>query len=424
MTGMIMSIISTVVLVLLIFVVYHNNNEISKLNNNATNINQYIKKGEVNDEHIFKSNTNIMNYLKSRDGMKQELEVLKQKVKANTDKNTEQDNRLAKNDTVDREQNRKINHIRDTYRSDMNYLVNLSFTEVQKHFPGVSNDDNLKAFRELLYQYVLLSLKDYSTFLPDYDLDKFINVYGAEVAFILSESIYKYKIYNSFDEFPKVSLFKNEIVKELKDPVKLDFLIKTYFPRLFNYIESNNELLFYRIKQSTPTFVSFAGSDEFVKLIMKDSAIDLNKINPAIRKYLFVDLPVYYTKNLYHNSEQSSYVSEIDEYMIRLSLDSCPTLGIFYNTWKLYNIVKKPNNNLIIETEKTKLFSKLISNNSIFKRIYLDKVDEYNVQVAKMKCDLPILPTEYKTMYEAEEVQFPKKESANVSFFQQFASQN
>ena len=109
MSEMLMSIMSTVVMVLLIIVVYHNNNEISKLNNNASNMNQYIKKGEVNDEHIFKSNTNIMNYLKSRDGMKQELEVLKQKVKSNTDKNTEQDNRLAKNDTVDKEQNRLIN---------------------------------------------------------------------------------------------------------------------------------------------------------------------------------------------------------------------------------------------------------------------------------------------------------------------------
>lgn len=417
MSEMLMSIMSTVVMVLLIIVVYHNNNEISKLNNNAANMNQYIKKGEVNDEHIFKSNTNIMNYLKSRDGMKQELEVLKQKVKANTDKNTEQDNRLAKNDTVDKEQNRLINHIRDTYRSDMNYLVNLSFTEVQKHFPGVSNDDNLKAFRELLYQYVLLSLKDYSTFLPEYDLDKFINVYGAEVAFILSESIYKYKIYNSYDKFPSLSLFKNDIVKELKDPVKLDFLIKTYFPRLFNYIESNTETLFYRIEKSTPTFVSFASSDEFVRLLMKDSSIDLNNINPAIRKYLFVDLPTYYTQNLYHNSDQSSYVSEIDEYMIRITLNTCPQVKIFYDIWKLYNVVKKPNNNLIIETEKTKLFAKLISNNSIFKRIYLEKVEEYNLQVAKLKCNLPILPTEYKTRYEVEEVKYPKKESADVSFF-------
>ena len=418
MSEMILSIISTVVIVVLIIVVYYNNNEINKLNNDAINMNQYIKKGEVNDEHIFKSNTNIMTYLKSRDSMKQELEVLKQKVKSNTDKNIEQDDRLANNDKVDKEQNRLINHIKDTYRSDMNYLVNLSFTEVQKHFPGVSNDDNLKAFRELLYHYVLLSLKDYSAFLPDYDLDKFINVYGSEVAFILSESIYKYKIYNSYDAFPSITLFKDEIVKELKDPVKLDFLIKTYFPRLFNYIESNTELLFYRIEKSTPTFVSFASSDDFVRLLMKDSSIDLNKINPAIRKYLFVDLPTYYTQNLYHNSDQSSYLSEIDEFMIRLDLNSCPTLGIFYNTWKLYNVVKKPNNNLIIETEKTKLFEKLISNNSIFKRIYLEKVEEYNLQVAKMKCNLPILPTVYKTRYDADEVKYQKKkEAADVSFF-------
>lgn len=423
MSGMIMSIVSTVIIVLLIFVVYYNNNQIHELNNNAININQYIKKGEVNDEHIFNSNTNIVNYLKSRDSMKQDLELLKQKVKTNTDKNTDQDNRLAKNDTVDKEQNRLINHIKDTYRSDMNYLVNLSFTEVQKHFPGVSNDENLKAFRELLYHYVILSLKDYKTFLPDYDLDKFINVYGAEVAFILSESIYKYKIYNSYNTFPSITLFKNEIVKELKNPVKLDFLIKTYFPRLFNYIESNSQTLFYRIKSSTPTFVSFASNDDFVKLLMKDSSIDLNKINPAIRKYLFVDLPTYYTYNLYHNSDQSSYLSEIDENMIQITLTSCPTLIIFYNTWKLYNVVKQPNNNLIIETEKTKLLEKMISNNSIFKRIYLDKVDKYNKKVAELEnCNLPILPIVYKTRYNADEVNYPQDNASDDSSFFSFSS--
>lgn len=414
-----MSIVSTIIIILLIIVVYYNNNQIYELNNNAININQYIKKGEVNDEHIFKSNTNIMNYLKSRDSMKQELELLKQKVKSNTDKNIEQDGRLAKNDTVDREQNRLINHIKDTYRSDMNYLVNLSFTEVQKHLPGVSNDDNLKAFRELLYHYVILSLKDYNTFLPDYDLDKFINIYGSEVAVILAKSIYTYKIYNSYDTFPSITLFKTQIVKELKDPVKLDFLIKTYFPRLFNYIESNTQTLFYRIEQSTSTFVSFASSDDFVKLITKDlnKSIDLNKINPAIRKYLFVDLPTYYTYNLYHNSDQSSYLSEIDRRMIQAELDSCAQVKSFYDVWKLYNVVKQSNNNLVIETEKTKLLDKLISNNSIFKRIYLDKVDKYNLKVAELKCNLPILPTEYKTRYNAEEVRYPQNPSTDTSFF-------
>lgn len=410
MSEMIMSITSTVILIILIIVVYYNNNEINKLNDSAININQYIKKGEVNDDHIFKSNSNIINYLRSRDSMKQELELLKQKVKTNTEKNIEQDNKLAQKTKVDDEQNRKINMIRDTYRSDMNYLVNLSFTEVQKHFPGVSNDENLKMFRELLYKYVLLSLRDYNNFLPDYELDKFINVFGTEVSFILSESIYKYKIYNSFDKFPSANLFIKAAVEELKNPIKLDFFIKTYFPRMFNYIESNTTILFRRIKNSSTLYTSIDREAEFVKAMMNDTNIDISTIDPLIRKYLFIDLPDYYTRSLYYNSDQTSYLKEIEDNIIQISLKACSLLKIFYDTWKLYNVVKKSGSNLIIQTEKTKLFSKLINNNPIFETIYIDKVNDYNKELETMTdCDLPFLPTEYKAVYEEADITYPKK---------------
>lgn len=400
----ILSIVSTIIMILLIMVVYYNNYQIQELNNNAININQYIKKGEVNDDHIFKSNTNIVNYLKSRESMKQELELLKQKVKSNTDKNIEQDGRLAKNDDVDREQNRLINLIKDTYRSDMNYLVNLSFTEVQKHLPGISTDENLKMFRELLYKYVLLSLKDYNTILPQYKLDKFINVYGSAVAVILAESIYTYKIYNSLEKFPSITSIKSSIVEELTNEVKLNFLINTYFPRMFNYIKSNTQKLFYRLSQSTPIFVSFASSDEFVQHIMNDISINLNEINIDIKNFLFRTLPEYYTKNLYHNSNESSYVSEIDNNIIRSTLNDCNTLRNFYNTWKLYNVVQQPDSSLIIKTEKTKLLEKMISNNSIFERIYRDKIIDYNKKKSDLGCKLPTLPTTYKETYDTDEV--------------------
>lgn len=404
----ILSIVSTIIMILLIMVVYYNNYQIQELNNNAININQYIKKGEVNDDHIFKSNTNIVNYLKSRENMKQELELLKQTVKSNTDKNIEQDGKFVKNDAVDREQNRLINLIKDTYRSDMNYLVNLSFTEVQKHVPGISTDENLRMFRELLYKYVLLSLKDYNTILPQYKLDRFINNYGSDVAVILAESIYTYKIYNSLDKFPSITSIKDAIVGELTNEVKLNFLIKTYFPRMFNYIKTNSESgkkLFESIERSIPIFVSIASSDDFVQHIMTGSSIDLNKIDTNIKNFLFKTLPNYYTRNLYHNSYESSYVSEIDNNIILSTLNDCNTLRIFYDTWKLYNIVKPPDNTLFNHTQKTKLLKEMIDNNSIFKRIYIDKIKDYNTKKNALgNCNLPNLPITYKETYGTDEV--------------------
>ena len=170
----VLSLFSTTLLVVLIFVVYKNNRDIDKLNDSAVNINQYIKKGEVNDDHIFKTNTEIMNYLRSRDSMKRELELLKAQVKANEDVNNEQNKRHEKSDRIDKEHNRQISEIQDTYRSDINYLVNLSLTDMRKHFPNESEDENLKKYRELLYFYVLLALKEYASLLPSMPLDKFI----------------------------------------------------------------------------------------------------------------------------------------------------------------------------------------------------------------------------------------------------------
>ena len=147
MDSAVLTMISTTLLIILIFVVYKNNRDIDKLNDSAININQYIKKGEVNDEHIFKTNTEIMNYLRSRDGMKQELEILKAKVKANELDNIKQNSRLEKSEMIDKQHNDMISEIKDTYRSDINYLVNLSLTDMRKHFPNESEEDNLKKYR-------------------------------------------------------------------------------------------------------------------------------------------------------------------------------------------------------------------------------------------------------------------------------------
>ena len=76
----------TSLLVILIFAVYHNNQDIGKINSSAKSANQVLEKSEVNDAYFFKSNNQIMNYLKARDGMKKELDKLKLEVKNNSKK--------------------------------------------------------------------------------------------------------------------------------------------------------------------------------------------------------------------------------------------------------------------------------------------------------------------------------------------------
>ena len=408
----VLSLFSTTLLVVLIFVVYKNNRDIDKLNDSAVNINQYIKKGEVNDDHIFKTNTDIMNYLRSRDSMKQELELLKAQVKANEVENIEQNKRLEKSDRIDREHNRIIAEIRDTYRSDINYLVNLSLTDMRKHFPNESEDDNLKKYRELLYFYVLLALKEYKSVLPNLPLDKFIEMYGNDVAYVLAESIYTFKVYNTSDGFPTMLLINDEIKKNLKDSVKLNFLIRTYFPRLFTYIETNRGDLFKKLdkisKSTNKSYESLFTSspeDPFWKFVMKESRLDVSKLNAKVKVYLFDELPTYYARSLYFNSDQNSHINELEDNIVTLPLKSCSSLQTFYKSWKSFNVVKKEGIALVPETEKTQLLKNMISTNKIFKGIYMRRVEQYNAMLSKLpKCDLPTLPIEHRVFYDANDL--------------------
>ncbi len=407
----VLSLFSTTLLVVLIFVVYKNNRDIDKLNDSAVNINQYIKRGEVNDDHIFKTNTEIMNYLRSRDSMKQELELLKAKVRSNEEVNIEQNKRLEKSDRIDKEHNRQISEIQDTYRSDINYLVNLSLTDMRKHFPNESEDENLKKYRELLYFYVLLSLKEYNSLLS-MPLDEFINMYGNDVAYVLAESIYTFKVYNTTDGFPSTLLIRDEIKKILKDSVKLNFLVRTYFPRMFTYIETNRESLFEKLDEISKSrgksfegFFTSSPEDPFWKFVMQESKVDVSKLNAKVKMYLFDELPTFYTRSLYFNADQNAYIKELEDNMVTMPLKSCSSLEEFYKSWSSFNVVKKPGIAMVPETEKTKLLKNMINTNKIFKGIYMRRVEQYNNILAKLpKCDLPVLPVEHRVFYDSKDL--------------------
>jgi len=410
-----MALFSTVILIVLIVFVYLNNRDIQKLTQSANNVSQYILKGEANDNYMFHSNTNIVKYLKARDSMKEELALLKQQVKLNDERDIKQDKRLEKSEAVDQIHNEKIKEILNNNRSDLNYLVNLSFTEVNKHMPNKSDEENLNSFRELLFSYVLLILKDFNTILPGYDLDTFINTYGTDMSFIIAESIYTYRIYNNFDEYPSVLLIKDKLVATLKNDKHLDFVLKTYFPRMLSYIDSNAQTtLFPQLerlnKGSNGELFPISRTAPFVTHIMKDIVdFKLDDIDQQLYTYMFVLLPTYYTKSLYYNSDTNSYVKELEENLIMVSLNSCYALQMFYTTWTRYNPVKAADTNLVPETDKSKTLKKMIEGNSIFKTIYLDKIVKYNDAIIKMATDplcanLPMLPEAFKEFYNTDEI--------------------
>lgn len=413
----------TSLLMILIFAVYHNNKDIRNLSNSAKNANQVLEKSEVNDSYFFKSNNQIMNYLKSRDGMKQDMEKLKRDVKMNTETNQEQDQRLERSEQIDEEHNRLIEEIKNTYRSDVNYLVNLSLTETQKHFPGDSDEENLKKYRELLYFYVLELFMSFSDVFPEKELDEFLEEHSSDVSFILAESIYEYRIYNYSEGFPSTALLIKQIQEELKDDAKSTFFIKTYLPRMFSYIKANKRRLFYEFEgiqsstvQTTRRLFSNDLNSDYAKFVLKDSGIDLETVDKAVLNYVLVKLPEYFTKSLYYTSTNNQYIQELESKLISIPLDSCLGLQDFYESWTNFNIIKKENLNLIPDSEKRKLLRDLMKTNPIFKNIFEERLKKYNDELHKLpNCILPKLPTTYKEFYDESEIVFPKVEEKKQS---------
>ena len=416
----ILLLVSTPILVILIIFVYINNRNIHELTQSSTNVNQYILKGEANDNHMFNSSTNIVKYLKARDYMKADLEVLKQKIRDNEALDIKQNKRLKDVENINKAQNDQIEFIKTTYRSDIKHIVERSLVEVNRHLPNQSDGENLRMFRELLFKHVLMIFKEYNELIPNYDLKTFINVYGEDLAFIIAQSIYKYKIYNIYDNFPIFIALTNEIANELKDPLKRDFIMRTYFSRMFNYIEVNKDALFAQHKimlEGSPGHLfSNSQTDPFAIHIKQDTGIDFTTINRNLYNYLFVLLPTYYTKALYYNSDNNVYLKDLEDKIILLALANCDQLREFHTTWLSYNSVKTTDAEILIETEKTKLLKKLIDSNSIFKKIYEDQLKKYNIELnilkKNLKCDnLPILPEKYRYYYMAGDVNVLPKSS-------------
>jgi len=408
----------TSLLVILIFAVYHNNQDIGKINSSAKSANQVLEKSEVNDVYFFKSNNQIMNYLKARDGMKKELDKLKLEVKNNSKKNIDQDHRLEQSDMIDKEQNRIMEVIKKTYKSDVNFLVNMSLTETQKHLPNEDNAENLKKYRELLYFYVLEMFMGYSDLFPKTKLDDFLDEYAQDVSFILAESIYEFNIYNYSQSFPKTLLLTKQIQKELQDDAKVSFFIKTYFPRMLSFIKSNQRRLFYEFEailasrmENTRKLFSPDLKSVYATFVLKDVNIDIQSIDKAVLNYVLVQIPEFFTRALYYTSTNNQYIAELESKLISLPLYSCTLLEEFYKSWSNFNIVKKENMNLIPDTEKRKLLRDLIKNNPIFKNIYERRLKNYNDELHQLPdCMLPKLPTTFKEFYVESDIVFPTKE--------------
>jgi hypothetical protein len=402
-------ILITMSLLILIAFIFKNNLDIRKLNDASHNINQYIKKSETNDNFMFKSNSSIVSYLRDRDGMKSEIEVLKKALNENKAHDDAQDIRLNNSELTDEAHESKLNVIKQTFRSDLNYLVNLSVIEVNKHLPNDTDANNLKILREIIVLNVFMSIKEFDKVIGTIlTLDDFIDIYGVDLSFIISESIYTYKIYNNVDNSLNVTDdLKQAFNNSFKE--KADFLayfIRTYFQRLFNYIENNKIELFRNLENLTVNNTLFNIGDSPLRTYLIDGSKDINfrtELTNEIQSFLFNELPTFYIKSLYNTSIDAPYLQEL-EMMLFNNLDTCANLTSFYLSWQNFNSIGPTSVNSI----RRRTLKHIIETNPIFKIIYVNTIKKYNDNRRNLSCavsaTLSQLPEEYKDRYESNEI--------------------
>jgi hypothetical protein len=180
--------------------------------------------------------------------------------------------------------------------------------------------------------------------------------------------------------------------------------MEVYFPRMFNYIESNEEILFRKIESVDTNFLDISIEKTFKEHIIKDSNIDFSIFSQPIQDFIFVDIPTFYTKSLYNNSTNAPYINDIER-MLFISLENCEGLKNFLAYWYLFNPTKMSDDRPFIETTiRSETLQKLLNTNPIFTKLYTKTIKDYNSKLKELKCEGKIIPEVQKKQYDISEM--------------------
>ena len=355
-----------------------NNKKLKDLHTVSSDIGDLSSQSNTNDDYILEMNAKIVKYLKSKHHLETKVKKLNQKISDHEETNAIQQEEIdtLKEDQVKNELS--IENIENLYKEQLELLSTLGIDEIYRISRNRENIEDIDEFKKIINKSMTLFLEKYSMYL-DMNINTFITKYKTEFTTILAVSIYDYEIYNSYDETPDLILYTAHIKSDLKKQKILDFVMKVYFPRLFEYIDEHESDLFDKIEGSkfSSMFNSSRISDFTSFVLLNVDDVKYDDFHDKMKEVLFVMIPLMYTKAYHLSKQRHPYMYDVNN-LIMNSLNNCEEAQLFYDLWLSFN----PSSSNI----KSKVLSKLLMNNTIFSGIYLDKIKAYNKIVSDNKC--------------------------------------
>ena len=358
----------SLIIIGMIYYIYKNNKKLKDMDVIANNLGDLTDVSKDNDDYILKMNSKIVGYLKSREHISGEIDSLKHTLKQNRITDNTHSEKITILEKKVLTNSEELNTLNNLYKSQLELLSTLGLDEIYRISNQNENIEDVNHFREILDNTVMLFIGNFSNYV-DGDINTFVNKYKEELSFIFAKVIYDYEIYNTYDEIPNLLLYKDDMKTTMKNSSFVDFLMKTYFLRMFEFIESNN--------------MSILTIDSMNAYIFTNTNI-IDTLNSNKMTELFtIIIPNLFIKSKNLADQKLPYMADVNKLFLN-SLNNCDDILGFYNLWSTFT--SDPKN------VKGQTLHKLLENNKLFKTIYLDKIKQYNKQVLEYKCEISAIP--------------------------------
>lgn len=358
----------SLIIIGMIYYIYKNNKKLKDMDVIANNLGDLTDVSKDNDDYILKMNSKIVEYLKSREHISGEIDNLKHKLRQNKITDNTHSEKITTLEEKVLTNSEELNTLNNLYKSQLELLSTLGLDEIYRISKQNENIEDVNHFREILDNTVMLFIGNFSNYV-DGDINTFVNKYKEELSFIFAKVIYDYEIYNTYDEIPNLLLYKDDMKTTMKNSSFVDFLMKTYFSRMFEFIDSNN--------MSNLTIDSINAY-----IFTNTNIIDTLKSNKMTELFTMI-IPNLFIKSKTLADQKLPYMTDVNKLFLN-SLNNCDDVLGFYNLWSTFT--SDPQN------VKGQTLHKLLENNKLFRTIYLDKIKQYNKQVLKYECEISTIP--------------------------------
>lgn len=358
-------VVFVIVLFMICIYLYKTNKQLRELDTISKNLGFLDKESNDNDSYLFEINDKIVQYLKAKDKMHDKLSTIENELNTIKIKNNKQDDDIH-------DLNNKYDNITTIYSKQLDAISQLGVEEIYRISSSATNTQDMRLYENNINNMLKMFVKNYAEYMntETFTIAELLDVYSSELSYIFAKSLYGYELYN-YDESIDMLLYKDAFKKYLENKDNIDFILKTYFTKLFNYIDQNEDTIVDKL-HSNENVIDIATLKN--KLDMQDESFDEKQ-----EHVLFNNIPSIYFRCLYLTKNR--HLEDLNNNMLLNMLDTCDAMKLFYTTWTTYNTEK---------TEKNNRFKKLLEKNQIFKELLRERIKTYNSNLPKMKgiqCD-------------------------------------